>query len=106
MEGACGGGAGLAFALARPILSGGVVVLRGRQIVPPVAPVERSRVRIPWGPIFDLHSFLAGTIAISGRVLRWLRIHHGHVLLPNAQVGPDFQYTTHSTFAHVATTSP
>jgi hypothetical protein len=31
-----------------------------------VAPVERSRVRIPWVPFFISAIFLAGTIAISG----------------------------------------
>jgi hypothetical protein len=55
-----------------------------------VAPVERSRVRIPWVPVVVCALFRPVTSPFRVGILRWLRIHHGHALLPNVQLGTHY----------------
>jgi ribosomal protein L16 Arg81 hydroxylase len=52
----------------------------------------------PVGPIFYLASFWLVHPQFRVGFLRWLRIHHGHALLPNVQVRADFQSATATSF--------
>jgi hypothetical protein len=86
-----------------------------RKSTPPIGPVQLSKAgnlhgekvglaqwrERPWpqwrdpgfdsrGSHFDLCIFLAGTNTILVGLLRWLRIHHGHALLPNVRQGQIF----------------